>query len=174
MNIKKYILSNQTLFSPILWIRQIEKELLRKAASSKSIKNGKNIGKPVIYYCGIPAHGNLGDLAQGVCIRRCLQKHYQEHHVTELETNVIAKAEEFINSEIKRYSHFTGGSPEIIDDTCGSVVGVDDIDVLVSEIHRICRDKPYKSVDCIQRSRRYNQNDRFMDYVKLFESVIRK
>ena len=68
----------------------------------------------------------------------------------------------------------TGGSPEIIDDTCGSVVGVDDIDVLVSEIHRICRDKPYKSVDCIQRSRRYNQNDRFMDYVKLFESVIRK
>lgn len=54
-----------------------------------NIKSGLNTNKPVIYYCGIPAHGNLGDLAQGVCIRRWIRNNYPEYHLTEIETNSI-------------------------------------------------------------------------------------
>ena len=43
----------------------------------------------VVFYLGIPAHRNLGDLAQGVCIRRWLKKHYPEHQIIEIETNAL-------------------------------------------------------------------------------------
>lgn len=43
----------------------------------------------VIFYLGIPAHSNLGDLAQGVCIRRWLRKNYPDCQVIEIETNAL-------------------------------------------------------------------------------------
>lgn len=42
-----------------------------------------------IFYIGIPAHANLGDLAQGVCIRKWLRKHYPEREIIEIETNAL-------------------------------------------------------------------------------------
>lgn len=66
----------------------------------------------------------------------------------------------------------TGGSPEIIDKTCGSVVEVDDIDSFIEEIKRICQSKPYSKQMCLKRSKLYDMNDRFMDYIKLFDSLI--
>lgn len=42
-----------------------------------------------IFYLGIPAHRNLGDLAQGVCIRHWLKKHYADYQVVEIETNAL-------------------------------------------------------------------------------------
>lgn len=42
-----------------------------------------------VYYIGIPAHTNLGDLAQGVCIRNWLKKHYPDREVVEVETNAL-------------------------------------------------------------------------------------
>lgn len=61
---------------------------LKKKYSSK-INDGLKYGKPIIYYCGIPAHSNLGDLAQGVCIRKWLKKNYPNYYVTEIETNAL-------------------------------------------------------------------------------------
>ena len=44
---------------------------------------------PKIFYIGVPAHSNLGDLAQGVCIRRWIKKHYPERKLIEIETNAL-------------------------------------------------------------------------------------
>ena len=56
---------------------------------SKKIIHSRRPGERVVFYLGIPAHENLGDLAQGVCIRKWLRKHYQDWHIMEVETNAL-------------------------------------------------------------------------------------
>ena len=68
----------------------------------------------------------------------------------------------------------TGGSPEIIDDKCGSVVQKGNIDSLEKEIIRIYKEKPYSRQDCINRAKCFNAEDRFDDYVKLYKEVLSK
>ncbi len=63
----------------------------------------------------------------------------------------------------------TGGSPEIIDDSCGSVVDCNDIDSMVREIERICTEVPYTTENCLLRAQSFDMNDRFKEYVKLYE-----
>lgn len=62
----------------------------------------------------------------------------------------------------------TGGSPEILDETCGSVVDCDDIDALEIEIRRICEEKPYSIEACLTRSKNFDMNERFKEYVDLY------
>ena len=50
-----------------------------------SCKNENN----KIFYIGIPVHSNLGDLAQGVCIRRWIKENYPDCLVVEIETNML-------------------------------------------------------------------------------------
>ncbi len=63
----------------------------------------------------------------------------------------------------------TGGSPEIIDDTCGSVVPCDDIDALEGEIYRICETKPYSRGACLERSKAFDMHERFEEYLEIYE-----
>ncbi len=63
----------------------------------------------------------------------------------------------------------TGGSPEILDETCGSVVECDDIDSMEREIIRICEEKPYSKEDCLTRAKNFDMNDRFKEYVELYK-----
>ena len=65
----------------------------------------------------------------------------------------------------------TGGSPEIIDETCGSVVDVDDISTMEREIIRILKDKPYSKEACLKKAKTFDMNDRFEEYVELYEEV---
>lgn len=65
----------------------------------------------------------------------------------------------------------TGGSPEIPDETCGAVVPKNDIEAMQREIIRICKNKPYSSEACIERAKKFNMNDRFMEYIKLYKGV---
>ena len=65
----------------------------------------------------------------------------------------------------------TGGSPEIIDETCGSVVECDDVDALEKEIIRILTEKPYSREACLQRAKGFDKNERFKEYAKLYERV---
>jgi glycosyltransferase involved in cell wall biosynthesis len=65
----------------------------------------------------------------------------------------------------------TGGSPEIIDETCGSVVDCDDVDALIEEIVRVCETHPYAEDDCIKRGNMFNNHDRFAEYVNLYENL---
>lgn len=67
----------------------------------------------------------------------------------------------------------TGGSPECIDSTSGSVVEKDDIDALEKEIIRICETKPYSSEACVKRAKAFDKNDRFKEYIDLYEELVK-
>ena len=68
----------------------------------------------------------------------------------------------------------TGGSPEIIDSSCGSVVEVNDVDAMEKEIVRICSEKPYSREACLKKATSFDMNDRFKEYIKLYSEVITK
>ena len=65
----------------------------------------------------------------------------------------------------------TGGSPEIPDETCGSVVDCDDIDAMEFEIRRVCEEKPYSVDACLKRAKNFDMNDRFEEYVELYKEM---
>lgn len=67
----------------------------------------------------------------------------------------------------------TGGSPEILDDTYGSVVDCDDVDAMQIEIRRICEEKPYSKDACLERAGSFDMNKRFEDYVQLYKDVVK-
>ena len=67
----------------------------------------------------------------------------------------------------------TGGSPECIDETCGSVVPCDDIDAMEMEIRRICEEKPYSEDACIAHSKKFDMNARFQEYVDLYKECVK-
>lgn len=64
----------------------------------------------------------------------------------------------------------TGGSPECIDKTCGVVVKKDDIDSMREEIKRICTSKPYSEKVCTDRAELFNEKDKYLDYVRLYQN----
>lgn len=64
----------------------------------------------------------------------------------------------------------TGGSPEIIDESCGKVVECDDIDGLESNIIDILNNNRYSTHACIKRASLFNKDDKFMEYIKIFKS----
>ena len=68
----------------------------------------------------------------------------------------------------------TGGSPECIDESCGAVVPCDDIDALEREIVRICEMKPYSREACLKRAKAFDMNDRFQEYIDLYNEVVSK
>ena len=66
-----------------------------------------------------------------------------------------------------------GGSPECIDETCGSVVDVNDLDGLEREILRILNQRPYTKAACIQRARLFDQEQKLREYLALYQSMAR-
>ncbi len=65
----------------------------------------------------------------------------------------------------------TGGSPEILDDTCGSVVNYNDVDTMVKEIVRICKTKPYTESMCVKKAKSFDANKCFESYTELYTSI---
>lgn len=63
----------------------------------------------------------------------------------------------------------TGGSPECIDESCGSVVDCDDVDAMNNEIRRICEEKPYSIEACLAHAKKFDMNDKFKEYVDLYK-----
>ncbi len=66
----------------------------------------------------------------------------------------------------------TGGSPEILDETCGSVVPCDDIDAMEKEIIRICTERPYSTEACREGAMRFDQKNCFSKYVELYKQIL--
>lgn len=66
----------------------------------------------------------------------------------------------------------TGGSPEIIDETCGCVVESEDVDALERQILRVCRERPYSPEACLKRAKMFDRNDRFREYIHLYEEMV--
>lgn len=70
----------------------------------------------------------------------------------------------------------TGGSPEILDNSTGIVVEKGDIEGLKSAIETIKETgKKAFSLACRERATNYfNKDERYMDYIKLYESLLNK
>ena len=63
----------------------------------------------------------------------------------------------------------TGGSPEIIDENCGCVVDCDDKEDLISSIIEIRNSNRFQRQACLDKSRAFDANDRFAEYIKLYD-----
>lgn len=65
----------------------------------------------------------------------------------------------------------TGGSPECIDETCGSIVPKNDIDTLAHEVVRICETKPFSKDQCCAHAGLFDKNDKYLEYIELYEKI---
>lgn len=63
----------------------------------------------------------------------------------------------------------TGGSPEIIDETCGRVVEKDDIDSMYNEIINICENNVFSKEMCLKKSRMFDKNEKYRNYIELYK-----
>lgn len=66
----------------------------------------------------------------------------------------------------------TGGSSEVLDDKSGVVITKGDIEHLEKEIERVCSNKPFLKEDCIKRAKQFSNNDKYLEYINLFKSLI--
>ena len=66
----------------------------------------------------------------------------------------------------------TGGSPEIIDETCGASVPCDDVEALKAEIVRACAQSPFSEEGCVRRAGLFDKNEKFKEYIELYERII--
>lgn len=64
----------------------------------------------------------------------------------------------------------SGGSPECVDKTCGSVVKKNDVEMMEKEIIRVCTEHPYSKENCIKRAMLFDKNQRLEEYISLYNS----
>ena len=62
----------------------------------------------------------------------------------------------------------TGGSPESLDETCGSVIEKNDFEALKKEVIRICEEKPYSVESCLKKAQSFAWEDKFTAYCELY------
>lgn len=65
----------------------------------------------------------------------------------------------------------TGGSPEIIDETCGMVVEQDNVDELIECIEYIRKNEPFTRETCRKRAEKYNKDQKFKEYIDLYKQI---
>ena len=65
----------------------------------------------------------------------------------------------------------TGGSPEIIDETCGMVVPCDDVNALKEAIIDTVEQRKFSPEMCIKRASSFDMKVKFKEYVTLFENI---
>ena len=65
----------------------------------------------------------------------------------------------------------TGGSPEIIDDTCGLVVEQDNIEELLEKIEYVRIYKPFSKVACRYHAEKFNKDQKFKEYIDLYQAI---
>ncbi len=61
----------------------------------------------------------------------------------------------------------TGGSPEILSEKTGAVVECDDIDAFEVTVRDSLDNGRFAREDCVSHARRYDQNERFLEYIEL-------
>ena len=68
----------------------------------------------------------------------------------------------------------TGGSPETLDQTCGVVVPYNDIDAMERAIYRVCESNLFSQQACVARAQCFNQQEKFQEYIDLYEQFMVK
>ena len=66
----------------------------------------------------------------------------------------------------------TGGSSEILNDTCGIVIPVDDVDSLRKAISFVCNEGVFNKQDCLKRAEEFDKKKRYEEYFELYEEII--
>lgn len=61
----------------------------------------------------------------------------------------------------------TGGSPEMIDESCGICVNQEDIEGLIAAIVQVCEKNKFSKRNYVNKRKKYDQNLRYKEYVKL-------
>ena len=67
----------------------------------------------------------------------------------------------------------TGGSPEIIDETCGVVVPKNDVEAMANAIRRM-RETPFLKEACMTRSLNYERTAKFREYLLVYNEIYGK
>ncbi len=65
----------------------------------------------------------------------------------------------------------TGGSPEMLDETCGIVIGPEDVDGLIANIKRVVEDKLFTADDCLRKANGFKQEICFQKYLDLYRRM---
>ena len=100
--IKNIVLGNKQILRVIYpVVRPVRRWAVYKKYSYL-LKKAKETGDKCIFYFGIPVHNNLGDLAQGVCIRRWICKNFPDYGIIEIETNAVVNTPFSIINKIKK------------------------------------------------------------------------
>ncbi|MBD8946392.1 MAG: glycosyltransferase [Clostridiales bacterium] len=66
----------------------------------------------------------------------------------------------------------TGGSPEIIDENCGSVVENNDIDTLELKLRDICTSNMFSCNTCLNRASIFDADTRLGEYLELYKRIM--
>lgn len=66
----------------------------------------------------------------------------------------------------------SGGSPECVDETCGSVVDCNDVEGMRLEICRICEENPYSHEACLAYSQKFDENKKNEEYVAIYDELL--
>lgn len=66
----------------------------------------------------------------------------------------------------------TGGCPECVIPSCGAVVKKNDVECLVKEIDKICKQNSIKRENCLERAQVFDRNDQYRKYVDLYKKMI--
>ena len=64
-----------------------------------------------------------------------------------------------------------GGSPECIDKTCGCIVEYNNIDMIVERILWVYNEQPFGSGTCFRRAQLFNIGNKFLEYIKLYQTI---
>lgn len=81
----KYVASLTLYFYNLFLQKKLYRFTIRKLKVAKEKQR-----KPVVFFIGVPAHTNLGDLAQYICIKRWIQEHYPDYPVIEMANRAFA------------------------------------------------------------------------------------
>ncbi len=68
-------------------------------------------------------------------------------------------------------TYSTGGSPEMVDETCGCVVERENIEAMTKQIIRVCEKKPFSEKACLKKAKQYDMNDKFNEYIQLYKEL---
>ena len=66
----------------------------------------------------------------------------------------------------------TGGSSEVPDITCGTVVAKNDVDALEREIRRVCTERPFTEGQCTARAGLFSEDRCIQQYLELYRSMV--
>jgi pyruvyl transferase EpsO len=90
--LKKFCRSNKLIFYisrvvyyPLKVVMLYKPKKLYRDEAIKALK-GRDMGKPAIFFFGIPVHKNLGDLAQTYCSFRYFEKYWPDYQLLAMRT----------------------------------------------------------------------------------------